>query len=201
MDDVGAKKLIAGILKKAYEDYTETPSENNIHFRDARKFLHSAWCATLCDGLEIDKQSYIDKNIDKCRLTKNVTRFIVGELRAFEANKKIINGVKNDIILASAEQNEVRSSSPGDSTLSKVIQIEGKIYSDKQLRQMQTIVNAIQLVYNRLDNNRKELIDKCFFKQRYTLEGMAYKLNISRATAYNWKTEIIREIAIELGYL
>ena len=201
MDDIAAKKLMAGILKKSYEDYTEAKSENGRNFNDAKNFLHSAWCATLCDGLGIDKQSYIDKNIDKCRLTKNVTRFIVGELRAFEANKKIINGVKNDIILASAEQNEVRSSSPGDSTLSKVIQIEGKIYSDKQLRQIQNSVNAIHLVYNRLENDKNDLLDNCFFKQRYTTDGMAYKLNIDRATAYRWKTSIIRDIAINLGYL
>jgi RinA family phage transcriptional activator len=215
MTDDDAKKLMAEILKRAYEDYINPPyddvnqedeksdvyAEKKRIFNDAKKFIHSAWCATLCDGIGVNTQAYIDKTIDRCRLTKNVTRFIVGELRAFEANKKVIDGVKDDIILAGAEQNEIRSTSPGNTTLSKVIQIDKKIYSDKQLRQTQSIVNAIQTVYNRLDKGKKELLDNCFFKQRYTIDGMAYKLNIDRATAYRWKISIVRDIAIKLGYL
>ena len=73
MDEVGARRLIAAILKKAQEDYAEDEScPEWCQFKDdcadkkvdrskcdAKTFIHSAWCAALCDGLEIDHEKYV----------------------------------------------------------------------------------------------------------------------------------------------
>ena len=61
MDDIGARRLMAGILKKACEDYAgdkgcpewcsfkDSCKLNRIDAEhcDAKRFIHTAWCATL----------------------------------------------------------------------------------------------------------------------------------------------------------
>ena len=87
-------QLIASILKQAHEDYTKDEScpewcqfkdtckeQKMDNMRcDARKFIHSAWCATLCEGINIDQEDYIKACIEKHRLSKNIYRYVENEI-------------------------------------------------------------------------------------------------------------------------
>lgn len=215
MTDEGAKKLIAAILQQAYEDYTKTdqcpPTCPMIDSCDnkasdsaacsAKQFIHSAWCASLCDGIGVDHDKYVEGTIDKCRLTKNVFKYIEGELRAYNQMRKDLEMIKDDIIFTAPEQQEGHSNTPGDPTMQKAIKIHNRIYSSPQLQQMQKNVDAIRKVYYRCGEQKRQVIELCYWNQRYTLEGLAYKLDVTRKTVYNWRKQIIYAIAIELNYL
>ena len=51
IDNEGAKRLIASILKQAMDDCGKRS--------DAEVFIHSDWCASLCDGLNINHERYV----------------------------------------------------------------------------------------------------------------------------------------------
>lgn len=51
IDDAGAKRLIASILKQALDDCGKRD--------DAKDFIHSDWCASLCEGLNINHEKYV----------------------------------------------------------------------------------------------------------------------------------------------
>ena len=102
IDDNGARRLIASILKKACEDYTsdklcpewcsfkdtcELKQVDDEHC-DAKRFIHSAWCATLCDSLDIDHEEYVAVCIKKHRLSKNTLKYVEQEIRQYKNNQK-----------------------------------------------------------------------------------------------------------------
>lgn len=210
--DDGAKQLIAAILKQAHEDYIGKEScpsycpkinscKHTKDFCDAKIFIHSAWCATLCDGIDINHNEYAEKTIDKCKLTKNTVKYIEGELRAYYNNLKLIDAVKNDIIFESPIFKEGKSYDVGNPTLTKAIRIDTRIYTDKQLKRINDTVNAIKNTYNRSTKEKREILDNIYFKQRYTAEGMACRLNVDRRTVFRWRTQIVYDVAKELNYL
>lgn len=98
IDDIGARALIAAVLKKAHDDYTEGKScpewcqykdecetkKIDKNQCDARDFLHSAWCATLTEGLGLDHKEYIAVCIKNRRLSKNTYRYIEGQIRDYK---------------------------------------------------------------------------------------------------------------------
>ena len=49
IDDFGAKRLIVSILQQALDDCGKRS--------DAQLFIHSDWCASLCEGLNINHES------------------------------------------------------------------------------------------------------------------------------------------------
>lgn len=51
MDDDGARRLISSILKQAMNDYGKGC--------DTRVFIHSDWCAALCEGININHKKYV----------------------------------------------------------------------------------------------------------------------------------------------
>lgn len=200
MNDDGAKRLIASILKQAYEDYCENKTNDKNHC-DAKKFIHSAWCASLCDGVEVDYNKYVERNLDKCRLTKNTFKYIEGELRAYPQMRKELEAVKDDVIFTAPEPQEGHSSTPGNPTMQKAIKINNKIYSSPQLRQMQKTVDAIKKVYSRCEPQKRKIIELLYWQNRYTADGLAYQMQVDRSTIYRWRKHIVYEIAIELNYL
>ena len=63
MNDDGAKRLIASILKQALNDCGRESG--------ARVFIRSDWCAALCEGININHKKYVDA-CTKSRSKSNV---------------------------------------------------------------------------------------------------------------------------------
>ena len=73
-DDAGAKALIASVLKLALQDYANnrgcpercifaadcTHRKNDAKHQEAREFIHSAWCKTLCGGVNVEHEEYLN---------------------------------------------------------------------------------------------------------------------------------------------
>lgn len=210
MDDIGARRLIASILKKACDDYAnnrgcpdwcpfkETCEKNvtdAVHC-DARRFIHSAWCATLCDGLNIDHEEYVAVCIKKQRLSKNTFKYIEQEIRQYKSNLKELNRLKNDIILATPEKQEGRSNSIGNTTASKAV----KLSMDKKIIELEKTKKAIETTYHRLCQEKKAVMEE-YWQGRYTTAGLAYRVGVNERTIRRWRQYIVYSVAVELNYL
>ncbi len=210
LDDVGARRLMANILKKACEDYAGDKgcpewcafkdSCNLSHVDpehcDAKRFIHSAWCATLCDGLNIDHEEYVAACIKKHRLSKNTFKYVEQEIRQYKNNLKELSRIKNDIIQETPEKQNGRSSGLGDSTAAKAV----KLSMDRKISELEKSQKAIATIYHRLCQDKQSVMEE-YWQSRYTNAGLAYKLGVDERTIRRWKQHIVYLVAAELNYL
>lgn len=211
LNDEGTRKLVTGILKQTYIDYRDAKMcppdcpmidtcENkkmDANYESARKFLHSGWCATLCDELNIDYTRYALHTMSKHRLSRNIYRYLESELRSYKQTCRQIEQMRQDYIMRSREPQEGHGSGPGDPTARDVEQI----LKDRKLQRMEQRVAAIRRVYTMCDERQKTIIEEKYWNRRYTDEGVAELLGITRRTVYNLKQKIIFALAIELNLL
>ena len=210
LDDVGARSLMANILKKACEDYAGDKgcpewcafkdSCNLSHMDaercDAKRFIHSAWCATLCDGLNIDHEEYVAACIKKHRLSKNTFKYVEQEIRQYKNNVKELSRLKNNIILEAPEKKEGRSSNLGDSTAAKAV----KLSMNRKITELEKTQKAIETVYHGLCQDKQSVMEE-YWQSRYTTAGLSYKLGVDERTIRRWKQYIVYCVAAELNYL
>ena len=210
INDTGAKSLMASILKQAYDDYTKDkscpewcPFKGECETKkidkqacDAKNFIHSAWCATLCDELGLDVEEYIKTCIEKHRLSKNIYKYIEGEIRSYRNTKKEIENIKMDIITKPPKPEEIRGTDIGDSTANKAL----KISMDRKILEMQQTVRGIEKVHKTLSNNKKVVMEN-YWNNQYTNFGIAQRLGVEERTVRRWKQQIVYTVAIELKYL
>ena len=210
IDDTGARRLIASILKKACDDYSSDKgcpewcsfkdtcklNQFDAEHCDAKRFIHSAWCATLCDGLNIDHEEYVAVCIKKHRLSKNTFKYVEQEIRQYKNNLKELNRIKNDIILEAPEKQEGRSNAIGNSTASKAVRIS----MDRKIVELERTQKAIETIYQRLCHDKQAVMEE-YWKSRYTTSGLADKLGVDERTVRRWKQYIVYSVAAELNYL
>ena len=210
LNDVGARRLMASILKKACEDYTGDKgcpewcafkdscnlSHVDAEHCDAKRFIHSAWCATLCDALNVDHEEYVAVCIKKHRLSKNTFKYVEQEIRQYKNNLKELNRLKNDIIQETAEKQNGRSSGLGDSTAAKAV----KLSMDRKISELEKSQKAIETIYDRLCQDKQSVMEE-YWQSRYTNAGLAYKLGVDERTIRRWKQHIVYLVAAELNYL
>ena len=210
IDDNGARRLIASILKKACEDYAsdnlcpewcafkdtcELKQVDDEHC-DAKRFIHSAWCATLCDALNVDHEEYVAVCIKKHRLSKNTFKYVEQEIRQYKNNLKELNRLKNEIIQEAPEKQNGRSSGLGDSTAAKAV----KLSMNRKISELEKNQKAIETIYHRLCQDKQSVM-KEYWQSRYTNAGLSYKLGVDERTIRRWKQYIVYCVAAELNYL
>ena len=210
LDDVGARSLMANILKKACEDYAGdkgcpewcsfkescTLSQDDAEHCDAKRFIHSAWCATLCDALNVDHEEYVAVCIKKHRLSKNTFKYVEQEIRQYKNNRKELNRLKNEIIQETTEKQNGRSSGLGDSTAAKAV----KLSMNRKISELEKNQKAIETIYHRLCQDKQSVMEE-YWQSRYTNAGLAYKLGVDERTIRRWKQHIVYLVAAELNYL
>ena len=210
MDDTGARRLIASILQKACDDYASdkgcpewcsfkdscTLNQYDADHCDAKRFIHSAWCATLCDGLNIDHDEYVAACIKKHRLSKNTFKYVEQEIRQYKNNQKELCRLRNDIILETPEKQEGRSSSLGDSTAAKAV----KLSMNRKVTELEKTQKAIETIYHRLCHDKQYVMEQ-YWQSRYTTAGLADKLGVDERTVRRWRQHIVYSVAAELNYL
>ena len=210
MDDIGARRLMASILKKACDDYAGDKgcpewcafknscklSQEDAQHCDAKRFIHSAWCATLCDALNVDHEEYVAVCIKKHRLSKNTFKYVEQEIRQYKNNLKELNRLKNEIIQEAPEKQNGRSSGLGDSTAAKAV----KLSMNRKISELEKNQKAIETIYHRLCQDKQSVMEE-YWQSRYTNAGLAYKLGVDERTIRRWKQHIVYLVAAELNYL
>lgn len=207
---MAAKKLIAAILNKAYDDYTQDEScrewcpfkdtcekpVKDSNGCDAKQFIHSAWCATLCDGLNIDHDKYVKTCIKKRYLSKNTYRYVENEIRLYKQSAKELDKLKRELIDETPIPPEIRGTDPGDPTANKAV----KISLNKKIIKIERIINAIEKTHRILSGNKKTVMEE-YWRGRYTTPGLAGKIGVDETTVRRWKRDIVYLVAIELKFL
>ena len=210
IDDAGARSLMASILKQALDDYSNGSGcpqwctfleacKNqgmDVNHCDAKAFIHSAWCASLCDGLDVGYEEYLNVCIKNHRLSKSTFKYVEREIRQYKDSLKELNRLKSDIIMASPAKQEGKSHSIGDFTASKAIQIS----MDSKIMGLEKITKAIETSYNRLSPEKKVVMEE-YWQGRYTPAGLVSQVGADERTIRRWKQQMVYSVAIELKYL
>lgn len=135
------------------------------------------------------------------KVRKNTSRHVESEMFSYHDTRKEIIRLRNEIMYGREPNENVgggRSSIPGDPTG----RVGSRLASHKQLIYLESTVEAIESVYNRLPEEKKRLINLYYWTrpQMLSWEGIAQKLHISRKTAFNWRDEIVWAITEQLGW-
>lgn len=76
-----------------------------------------------------------------------------------------------------------------------------RLTTHKQLIYLKEVVNAIEVVYERLPKDKKKLVNVRYWSNRnYDWNGIANKCNVSRRQALRWRDDIVFATANLLGW-
>lgn len=75
------------------------------------------------------------------------------------------------------------------------------LMEDKKLNRMREDVKAIEKVFNSLIDEKQDLIALYYWEapNKYTWDGIANKLHLSKSTCIRWRNNFIKELVRELG--
>lgn len=209
--DSGAKRLMASILRQAYDDFNNKNAcpewcefidgcvNRNMEACKARNFIHSTWCATLCDGLDVDHDKYVEMTMKEAKITKETFKYIEAELRGFHETIIELQRLKNDIITETSipDTNGGKGYGINDKTYQKT----ERLLMNKRLKRLENLISAVDKVYRNCDNEKQKMIRMKYWQNKLTDRGIMDALSIEKATFYRWRRGVIYEIAMELGYL
>lgn len=136
------------------------------------------------------------------KIKKATFKHIEAELYCYHDTLKEIERIRKDIMFCKEEVDENVGGGRSNLPSSPTERIGTILLTHKKLQQLETIANAIQLVYDRVSDEYKRLIQLKYWTkpQRYTWEGIADQLHISKRQAMRWRDEIICAIAEVLGW-
>ena len=138
----------------------------------------------------------------EAKVRKSTFKHVESELFAYHDTRKEIIRLRNEILYPSRQQDDNigggRSGSTGDPTGRVVTALT----ANARLQHMESIVHAIESVYERLPEEKKRLVNLYYWNrpQLLTWEGIAQKLHISRITAIRWRDEVVYAISSNIGW-
>lgn len=135
------------------------------------------------------------------KIRKDTFRHIEQELYSYHETKKEIIRLQNNLIYASPDPDRTgggRSNLPGDPTA----RIATMLASNKLIENLQTIVRAVEAVYEQLPDEKKMLIRLYYWARpkMLTWDGIADRLHVSVKQAQRWRDSIIFDIAERVGW-
>lgn len=133
------------------------------------------------------------------KLNKQVYRYIELELSRYQQTQKDLKEALDDILHEAPvfDNNGGKSYSIGKPTEGKAI----RMVSNVRIRRLEKTIEAIEKVYDQLDEGKRRLIHLRYWRDTFTDPGVWKQLNIERRTYYYWKNNVIYRLAKELGYL
>lgn len=137
----------------------------------------------------------------KNRIEKSNFKSIESELYCYYESKKYLEEMREEILEGSSGQEigvAVQSGTIGNTTMNKAI----KLASSREILEVERRLRAIDKVLGLLERDEKKLrlVQMKYFERRYTDIGIALELDISERTFYNWRKDIIKLIAEQLGW-
>lgn len=129
---------------------------------------------------------------------KATFRLIEAELYAYPKTKEELEQMREDILSMQAVAHEgvrVNASGVSDTTAKKAVKLTSLALMETARR-----VEAIEYVYDKLDEERKKLVRLKYWEGNLTNQGIAREMNIDLATFYRWRKGIVEAIALRLGW-
>jgi RinA family phage transcriptional activator len=134
----------------------------------------------------------------KFSLNPKTKDYVEWTLQHYRDDKRQLEAYKQDLMPATTQNysaDVVQSSNISNTT--ELIGI--KLVTNQYIITTERNITAVERVLERCDNEDKQLIDLVYWRQLYTAEGAAMKLNMSRRTAYRKINNILCWIALEMG--
>lgn len=136
------------------------------------------------------------------KIRKATFKHVESELYSFKDTKKEIQKLRQEIVYGSTSNDENVGAgknsyrSPGRPTE----MIATRLVTDKRLRNLEEIVEAIESVYENLSDEQRDLINLRYWNGKHSWEHIAEKCNMSERTVYRHRKAIICTIAEKVGW-
>ncbi|EGM8730220.1 DUF722 domain-containing protein [Listeria monocytogenes] len=138
------------------------------------------------------------------RLRKAQYKLIEDELRFYHSTKKELMEKEVNITLGAWHREYIDENQGGGSAGNISNEVEDRVMllqMDKEISRLKNIINAIESVLNRLNDEDKQLIQFRYWdRSKPTWVWIASKLNMDESTARRRNKTIILSIAERLGY-
>lgn len=139
---------------------------------------------------------------DMILLRNQTFKLIELELACYFDTKKEIELTRLSIIYPSTQTDENIGGGKSNVIRRPTEETATALDANRMLRNMETVVNAIETIYERLPDEKKMLIKLRYWThhQKFDWEGVGMKLNCTGRTARRWRDEIVIAIAMQLGW-
>ncbi|EHM4349745.1 TPA: DUF722 domain-containing protein [Listeria monocytogenes] len=138
------------------------------------------------------------------RLRKAQYKLIEDELRFYHSTKKELMEKEVNVTLGALHREYIDENQGGGSAGNISNEVEDRVMllqMDKEISRLKNIINAIESVLNRLNDEDKQLIQFRYWdRSKPTWVWIASKLNMDESTARRRNKTIILSIAERLGY-
>ncbi|HDI4663493.1 TPA: DUF722 domain-containing protein [Listeria monocytogenes] len=138
------------------------------------------------------------------RLRKAQYKLIEDELRFYHSTKKELMEKEVNVTLGAWHREYIDENQGGGSAGNISNEVEDRVMllqMDKEISRLKNIINAIESVLNRLNDEDKQLIRFRYWdRSKPTWVWIASKLNMDESTARRRNKTIILSIAERLGY-
>ncbi|ACK39725.1 DUF722 domain-containing protein [Listeria monocytogenes] len=138
------------------------------------------------------------------RLRKAQYKLIEDELRFYHSTKKELMEKEVNVTLGAWHREYIDENQGGGSAGNISNEVEDRVMllqMDKEISRLKNIINAIESVLNRLNDEDKQLIQFRYWdRSKPTWVWIASKLNMDESTARRRNKTIILSIAERLGY-
>ncbi|EAH1903326.1 DUF722 domain-containing protein [Listeria monocytogenes] len=138
------------------------------------------------------------------RLRKAQYKLIEDELKFYHSTKKELMEKEVNVTLGAWHREYIDENQGGGSAGNINNEVEDRVMllqMDKEISRLKNIINAIESVLNRLNDEDKQLIQFRYWdRSKPTWVWIASKLNMDESTARRRNKTIILSIAERLGY-
>ncbi|EAD9050915.1 DUF722 domain-containing protein [Listeria monocytogenes] len=138
------------------------------------------------------------------RLRKAQYKLIEDELKFYHSTKKELMEKEVNVTLGAWHREYIDENQGGGSAGNISNEVEDRVMllqMDKEISRLKNIINAIESVLNRLNDEDKQLIQFRYWdRSKPTWVWIASKLNMDESTARRRNKIIILSIAERLGY-
>lgn len=136
-------------------------------------------------------------------MRKSTINYLESELRDYPNYERHVRQLRDEILNPWIETDENIGGGKSNLPSSTVERGVTRLTTDKRLLQLDRMMNAIKKVYNESTEAQQEFIQLYYFqKQRkYTVLGIADNLCISKTVLYEYKKDVLKRLADELGMM
>jgi RinA family phage transcriptional activator len=134
--------------------------------------------------------------------TKTTFKKVEAEWYDYHKTLKEIARLREEIMNPFQEVDENIGGGRSNQTSSPTERIATRLMTNKQLKYLTEITEAIEQVYNALPDEYKELVRLRYWNKNNQLswDGVATKLNVSKRQGMRWRDEIIQATVEVLGW-
>lgn len=136
-------------------------------------------------------------------IRKATFKHIESELYSYQDTKKEIDKLRQEILYGNSADDENDTS--GKNSVRNVgrptERIATRLVTDKQLRNHEEMVEAIEYVYDVSSEDHKKVIEtKYWSRKNLTWQDVAIQLNMHRNTAMKLRKDVVLAVASKIGW-